>query len=209
MAANSQPSTLSGLARALVQAARLTEADAEALLLQAAVTKISFVEQLASSNKISALEIARFASDTFGYPLLDLNAFDEVHIQKNVIDRKLIAAHRVIPLHKRGNRISIGIADPTNVRALDEIRFQTGLAVDPVIVEENKLAPLLAKLSESTEDALKSLASDDVDLEFPADENQEKPEETSTAEVDDAPVVRFIQKMLLDAISEGASSNIF
>jgi type IV pilus assembly protein PilB len=205
MAANSQPSTLSGLARALVQAARLTEADAEALLLQAAVTKISFVEQLASSNKISALEIARFASDTFGYPLLDLNAFDEVHIQKNVIDRKLIAAHRVIPLHKRGNRISIGIADPTNVRALDEIRFQTGLAVDPVIVEENKLAPLLAKLSESTEDALKSLASDDVDLEFPADENQEKPEETSTAEVDDAPVVRFIQKMLLDAISEGAS----
>ncbi|MFZ2804175.1 MAG: type IV-A pilus assembly ATPase PilB, partial [Patescibacteria group bacterium] len=119
--------------------------------------------------------------------------------------RKLIAAHRVIPLHKRGNRISIGIADPTNLRALDEIRFQTGMAVDPVIVEENKLSPLLAKLSESSEDALKSLASDDSDLEFPTDENQEKPEETSTAEVDDAPVVRFIQKMLLDAISDGAS----
>jgi type IV pilus assembly protein PilB len=154
---------------------------------------------------VSALEVARFASDTFGYPLLDLNAFDEAHIQKNAIDRKLIAAHRVIPLHKRGNRISIGIADPTNLRALDEIRFQTQMAVDPVIVEENKLAPLLAKLSESSEEALKSLASDDSDLEFPADEDQEKPEEVSTADVDDAPVVRFIQKMLLDAISDGAS----
>ncbi|MBV5344849.1 MAG: type IV-A pilus assembly ATPase PilB, partial [Rhodoferax sp.] len=73
------------------------------------------------------------------------------------------------------------------------------MAVDPVIVEENKLAPLLAKLSESSEEALKSLASDDSDLEFPADEDQEKPEEVSTADVDDAPVVRFIQKMLLDA----------
>ncbi|MBV5344848.1 MAG: type IV-A pilus assembly ATPase PilB, partial [Rhodoferax sp.] len=97
MAAKPQQSTLSGLARALVQTARLTEADAEALLLQAAAAKVSFVEQLVSSNKVSALEIARFASDTFGYPLLDLNAFDEAHIQKNAIDRKLIAAHRVIP----------------------------------------------------------------------------------------------------------------
>jgi type IV pilus assembly protein PilB len=205
MAAKPQQSALSGLVRALVQAARLTEAEAEALLVQASVAKVSFVEQLVSSNKLSALEVARFASDTFGYPLLDLNAFDEVHIQKNAIDRKLITTHRVVPLHKRGNRISIGIADPTNIRALEEIRFTTGMAVDPVIVEENKLAPLLVKLSESSEDALKSLASDDGDLEFPADENQEKPEETSTAEVDDAPVVRFIQKMLLDAISDGAS----
>jgi type IV pilus assembly protein PilB len=205
MATKLQPSTLSGLARALVQAARLTETDAEALLVQSVAAKISFVEQLVSSKKISALDIARFASDTFGYPLLDLNAFDEAHIQKNAIDRKLIVTHRVVPLHKRGNRLSIGIADPTNLRAIDEIRFQTGMAVDPVIVEENKLAPLLVKLSESTEDALKSLASDDSDLEFPTDENVEKPEEASTAEVDDAPVVRFIQKMLIDAINDGAS----
>lgn len=205
MAAKLQPSTLSGLARALVQAARLTETDAEALLVQSAAAKISFVEQLVNSKKISALDIARFASDTFGYPLLDLNAFDEAHIQKNAIDHKLIVTHRVLPLHKRGNRISIALADPTNLRAIDEIRFQTGMAVDPVIVEENKLAPLLVKLSESSEDALKSLAIDDSDLEFPTEENAEKPEEASTTEVDDAPVVRFIQKMLLDAISDGAS----
>ena len=101
-----------------------------------------------------------------GYPLLDLNAFDDVHIQKNAIDRKLIASHRVVPLHKRGNRLSVAIADPTNLRALDEIRFQTGMAVDPVIVSESQLAPWVAKFSESTEDTLKSLASDDINLEF-------------------------------------------
>jgi type IV pilus assembly protein PilB len=110
-----------------------------------------------------------------------------------------------VPLHKRGNRLAIAIADPTNLRALDEIRFQTGLAVDPVIVEENKLVPLVAKLSESVEDSLKSFTSEDIDLEFTDEKAQEKTDEASAVEVDDAPVVRFIQKMMLDAINDGAS----
>jgi type IV pilus assembly protein PilB len=205
MAANPQQSSLSGLARALVQAGRLKEAEAEALLTQSAADKTSFIEQLISSRKATALEIARFAADTFGYPLLDLAAFDDAHIQKNAIDRKLIATHRVIPLHKRGNRLSVAIADPTNLRALDEIRFQTGMAVDPVIVEEGKLAPLVTKLSESAEDTLKSLANDDINLEFSDEESSEKVDEAAALEVDDAPVVKFIQKMLLDAINDGAS----
>ena len=205
MAANPQQSSLSGLARALVQAGRLKEAEAEALLTQAAANKSSFIEQLVSSKKASALDVARFAADTFGYPLLDLAAFDDAHIQKNAIDRKLIAAHRVIPLYKRGNRLAIAIADPTNLRALDEIRFQTGMAVDPVIVEEGKLSPLVAKLSESAEETLKSLASEDLNLEFTDEESAEKLDEASAVEVDDAPVVKFIQKMLLDAINDGAS----
>jgi type IV pilus assembly protein PilB len=140
MAANPQQSPLSGFARALVQAGRLKEAEAESLLAQAAAKKTSLIEQVVSAKKATFLELARFAADKFGYPLLDLAAFDDAHIQKNAIDRKLIATHRVVPLHKRGNRLAIAIADPTNLRALDEIRFQTGLAVDPVIVEENKLA---------------------------------------------------------------------
>jgi type IV pilus assembly protein PilB len=205
MAANPQQSSLSGLARALVQAGRLKEAEAEALLTQSVANKTSFIEQLISSKKSTALEIACFASETFGYPLLDLAAFDDVHIQKNAIDRKLIATHRVIPLHKRGNRLSIAIADPTNLRALDEIRFQTGMAVDPVIVEEGKLAPLVTKFSESAEETLKSLASDDLNLEFTDEDSAEAADEASTVEVDDAPVVKFIQKMLLDAINDGAS----
>ena len=205
MAANPQQSPLSGLARALVQAGRLKEAEAESLLVQSLASKTSLIEQMVAANKATFLDVARFAADKFGYPLLDLAAIDEANIQKSAVDRKLIAAHRVVPLHKRGNRLAIAIADPTNLRALDEIRFQTGLAVDPVIVEENKLVPLVAKLSETVEETLKTFASDDINLEFTDEQAQDKADEASSLEVDDAPVVRFIQKMLLDAINEGAS----
>lgn len=205
MAANPQQSSLSGLARALVQAGKIKEAEAEALLSQAAATKTTFIEQLATSKKASSADVARFAADTFGYPLLDLSAFDEAHMQSTAIDRKLIAAHRVIPLHKRGNRLSIAIADPTNLRALDEIRFQTGMAVDPIVVDEAQIAPVVAKLSESTAEALKNFTNEDINLEFSDDENGDQAEESTVTDVDDAPVVKFIQKILLDAISDGAS----
>ena len=205
MAANPQQSSLSGLARALVQAGRIKESEAELLLSQAAATNTSFIEQLVSAKKASSINIARFAADTFGFPLLDLNAFDDTHLQKTAIDRKLIASHRVVPLHKRGNRLFVAIADPTNLRALDEIRFQTGMAVDPIIVDESQLTPLVAKLSESAEETLKSLVSDDINLEFTDEDTAEKTDDVAALEVDDAPVVRFIQKMLLDAINDGAS----
>ncbi|MCM8596923.1 type IV-A pilus assembly ATPase PilB [Accumulibacter sp.] len=205
MAANPPQTPLSGLARALVQAGRLKEAEAEALLTQAAAKRTSLIEQLVLARKGAYLDLARFAADKFGYPLLDLGAFDEVHIPPNAVDRKLIATHHVVPLYKRGNRLAIAIADPTNLRALDEIRFQTGLAVDPVVVEENKLTPLVSKLAESAEDALRAISAEDINLEFTDEQTQEKAEEAASLEVDDAPVVRFIQKMMLDAISEGAS----
>ena len=205
MAAKTQQSPRSGFARAVVQAGRLKEAEAESLLAQAAAKKTSLIEQLVGAKKGTFLEFARFAADKFGYPLLDLTAFDDSYIQKNAIDRKLIATHRVVPLHKRGNRLAIAIADPTNLRALDEIRFQTGLAVDPVIVEENKLGPLVTKLSESVEETLKSFTSEDINLEFTDEQSPEKVDDASSLEVDDAPVVRFIQKMMLDAINEGSS----
>ena len=168
MAASPQNTPLSGLARALVQAGRLKEPEAELLIADAASAKISLIEQLIASNKASAIDIARFVAETFGYPLLDLAAMDEGLIPTEAIDRKLIATHKVIPLHKRGNRLSVAIADPTNLRALDEIRFQTGLAVDPIVVEHPKLAPLVAKFSESAADTLKNLANDDINLDFGA-----------------------------------------
>ena len=175
------------------------------LLSQATATRTTFIEQLVASRKAKSIDIARFASETFGYPLLDFAAFDDSHIPKTAIDRKLIAAHRVIPLHKRGNRLAVAIADPTNLRALDEIRFQTGMAVDPVVVDEAQLAPVVVKLSESAEETIKNLAGEDINLEFTDEESSDKGEEAASVEVDDAPVVRFIQKMLLDAINEGAS----
>ncbi len=205
MSAIPQASPLSGLARALVQAGRLKEPEAEQLISQAHHERHSLIEQIIASQKISSLDLARFVADTFGYPLLDLAVFDEAHIPTNAIDRKLIAAHRVIPLNKRGNRLSVAIADPTNLRALDEIRFQTGLGVNPVVVEHPKLVPLVAKYAESAEDTLKSLATDDINLDFLDEDSSGKADEAASQEIDDAPVVRFIQKMLLDAINDGAS----
>jgi type IV pilus assembly protein PilB len=205
MAATPQASSLSGLARALVQAGRLKEAEAEQLLVQATQGKLSLIEQIIASKKATALDMARFVAETFGYPLLDLEAFDESHIPVSAIDRKLIATHKVIPLNKRGNRLSVAIADPTNLRALDEIRFQTGLAVDPIVVEHNKLIPLVAKHSESAEDALKNLGGDDINLDFLDEEAATKADEATGQDIDDAPVVKFIQKMLMDAINDGAS----
>ncbi len=205
MSATPQGSPLSGLARALVQAGRLKEAEAEQLLTQANHEKRSMIEQIIAVQKISSLDLARFVAETFGYPLLDLAVFDEAHIPTNAIDRKLIATHQVIPLNKRGNRLSVAIADPTNLRALDEIRFQTGLGVDPIVVEHPKLMPLVAKYAESAEETLKNLTSDDINLDFLDEESAGKVDEAASQEIDDAPVVKFIQKMLLDAINDGAS----
>ena len=204
MAASLQTS-LSGLARALVQQGRLKEAEAETFAAQGSGSGGGFVNQVIAGGRLSAKDIATFAAETFGYPLLDLNAFDESHFQKETIDRKLIQNHQVVPLTKRGNRIAVALADPTNLRALDEIRFQTGLAVDPVVVEVSKLAPIVQKLSETAETKLNELAGDDLDLELAEDTEDAAAADTGAVEVDDAPVVRFIQKILLDAINEGAS----
>ncbi len=205
MAASPQNSPISGLARALVQAGRLKEAEAEQAIADAAAAKLSLIEQLIVSKKASAIDIARFVAETFGYPLLDLAAMDDGLIPTEAIDRKLIATHKVVPLHKRGNRLSVAIADPTNLRALDEIRFQTGLAVDPIVVEHPKLAPLVAKFSESAADTLKNLTNDDINLDFLNEDDSQKADEALGQDIDDAPVVKFIQKMLLDAINDGAS----
>ena len=206
MAAIPQSSSLNGLARALVQAGKLKEAEAEVLLTQAAANgQSSFIEQLVNTNKATAPEVARFAAETFGYPLFDIASYDDAHLPQGVIDRKLIAQHRVVPLYKRGNRLAVAIADPTNLRALDELRFQTGMAVDPVIVSEAQLLPLVTKLSETTEEALKNLASEEMNLEFGESDSGEKSDDAAAQEVEDAPVVKFIQKMLLDAINDGAS----
>ena len=205
MSATPQAAPLSGLARALVQAGRLKEAEAEQLLAQSHQDRVSLVEAVIASKKISSMDLARFVADTFGYPLLDLNVYDETHIPANAIDRKLIATHRVIPLNKRGNRLSVAIADPTNLRALDEIRFQTGLGVDPIVVEHPKLLPLVTKYAESAEETLKNFTSDDINLDFLDEESMAKADEAVSQEIDDAPVVKFIQKILLDAINDSAS----
>jgi type IV pilus assembly protein PilB len=204
MAAVIQP-TLSGLARALVQQGRLKEADAEKLAAQATPETGGFIGQVVAAGRMGAREIAAFAAETFGYPLLDLNSYSEDHLTKDLIDRRVMQNNQVVALMRRGNRLAVALADPTNLRALDEIRFQTGLAIDPVVVEADKLAALVAKAAERPEVALQNLVEEDLNLEFEDEAAAEAAVETAAAEVDDAPVVKFIQKILHDAIGEGAS----
>ena len=205
MADTSSTTTLPALARALVQAGRMHQAEAEALQAAAKSANISFVEHLTSAKKIAAVEIAQFASETFGFPLLDLAACDPAQFPQNIIDKKLVRQHRVLALARRGNRLAIAISDPTNAHALEQIKFQTSLSIDPVVVEDDKLGALVGSLSESPGNSLMDIADDDLTLEFTDDEALVNADEAATPDVDDAPVVRFLQKMLMDAIREGAS----
>jgi type IV pilus assembly protein PilB len=205
MAANPQTS-LTGLARALVQQGRLKESQAETCAAEATARATSFVQQVIGNGLLKARDIAAFASETFGHPLVDLAAFEETQLARDAIDRKLMRSHQVLALNRRGNRITVALADPTNLRALDEIRFQTGMAVDPIVVEADKLAQLVVKLSETTEATLEKLTGENlVDIDLSTEEAESTSTEAASVDVDDAPVVRYIQKVLFDAINEGAS----
>ncbi|MBL0283139.1 MAG: type IV-A pilus assembly ATPase PilB [Zoogloea sp.] len=197
---------LSGLARALVQHDRLQEADA----LQCSTPSGNpndFVIAVINRGLMSAVDIASFAARIFGTPTLNLSAFDPAYLAVDAIDRKLMIKHQVVALGRRGSRLSLALADPSNLRILDEIRFQTGLAVDPVVVEAPKLVALVEHLSETASAALKELTGEEFDMDLLGQEGGiELPQpEDNASEVDDAPVVRFIQKLLIDAINEGAS----
>jgi type IV pilus assembly protein PilB len=199
------PATLNGLARALVQQDRLREAEAERIAAEAKPESGGFVGQLIASGRMSARDIATFAAQTFGYPLLDLNAYADEHLVRDAIDRRVIQNHQVVALLRRGNRLAVALADPTNLRALDEIRFQTGMTVDPVVVEADKLAAIVGRMAEKAETTLQNLVDDDLNIEFESESAAAEAASESSSEVDDAPVVKFIQKILHDAISEGAS----
>ncbi len=197
---------LSGLARALVQHGRLLEAEA-LQCTSGSGNPNDFVLEVINRGLMSANDVARFAADTFGTPALDLAAFEQSHLAIDAIDRKLMLKHQVVALGRRGNRLALALADPSNLRILDEIRFQTGLAVDPVVVEAPKLIALVERLAESTSATLKELTGEEFDMDLLGQDGlADVPVvEESASEVDDAPVVRFIQKLLIDAINEGAS----
>jgi type IV pilus assembly protein PilB len=197
---------LSGLARALVQAGRLNLAQADALQKKAAVDKTLFIDALLAAGVIDAGGLATFCAETFGYPLLDLATFRIEALPAGAIDARLMQAQRVIALAKRGNKMSVAVSDPTNTQALDQIKFQSEALVEPVIVAHDALLALLAGLSKSAEQSLNELASEGAEIEFAEEDKQSSaaaPEPTN--EVEDAPIVRFLNKILVDAITLGAS----
>jgi type IV pilus assembly protein PilB len=201
---------LTGLARALVQQGKLRPDRAENFARKATQANTQFIDELVSSPDVTGLNpatVAKFAADTFGHPLLDLSALDLDQLPRDIIDKKLVGSLRVVALRKRGNRLAVGVSDPTNFQALDQIKFQTQLALDIVVVEHDKLMRLVEANSQSVSQSLETLTGgDDVSFEDLLTESPETAtEDTSVVEVDDAPVVRFLQKLLLDAIGEGAS----
>ena len=198
------PGTFSALGRALVQQGRLKQADATALQLEASKAGLTFVQQLVASKKLSARDVSQFAALAFGYPLLDLAAVDTDQLPLNLIDNKIVANHRVIALGKRGNRIFVGMSDPTNEQVMQEVKFATGMTMEPVVVEDDKLSIVVKKLGESTGKSLEQMT-EDVDLSGVEVTDGETQPEVVTEDIDDAPVVKYVQKILLDAINAGAS----
>lgn len=202
-------SALTGLARALVQQGKLRPDRAESLARKAAQANTHFIDELvasAESTGLTSAEIARFAANTFGHPMCDLAAIDREQLPTDVIDKKLVGSLRVLALRKRGNRLAVGVSDPTNFQALDQIKFQTQLTLDVVVVEHDKLMKLVDTTGRTVTESLERLVDDDLNFEdLLADDAQDKQEEAASVEVDETPVVRFLQKLLLDAISEGAS----
>jgi type IV pilus assembly protein PilB len=205
MAAAAQ-TQFSPLGRALVQQGKLVQADANLIQSEAAKAGVTFIEQLTQSKKISAKDVSLFAAQAFGLPLLDLNTVDVEQIPLNLIDPKIVASKRVIPLQKRGNRLFVAMSDPTNEGLLQEIKFATGMAMEPVVVEDDKLTNLVKKFGESGAQALDKMIGEDVNLDEIATADADAQQEVAGAEdIDDAPVVKYVTKVLLDAINGGAS----
>ena len=200
--------TFSPLGRALVQQGKLIQGDANAIQAEARKVGVTFIEQLTASKKLSPKEIALFAAQTFGVPLLDLSAVDPDQLPTTLIDSKLVGSKRVLPLQRRGNRLFVALSDPTNEQLLSELKFATGSTLEPVVVEEDKLALLIKRFGESSAKALDQLMGDDTALEnIDLGSGEEVLPDTDgpPEEIDDAPVVKYVQKVLLDAINGGAS----
>ena len=208
MALGASKSPLGGLPQRLVQDGLIDEATMMEAMAQAKEKRISVVTQLVNSGAANAREIAIAASHEFGVPLLDLDAANVELDTVKLVSDKLLNKHRVLPLMRRGKRLFLAVSDPTNLHAIDEIKFATGLGIEAVVVEDNKLQQAVAKALEQVDTTMPSLGEDDFDLEnldVMAGEDDLASEAVTRDDVEDAPIVRFVNKILLDAIKKGAS----
>ena len=195
---------LNGLARKLVLDGLLAEPDAVKAQTEATKKKMPLVSYLVESKLVASKELANAAAHEFGLPLLDINTIELDPETTKLVDEKLVRQHHGLPLYKRGNRLYIAVSDPTNLIALDEIKFHAGTNTEPVLVEEDKLNAVIEKAMSDSDTTLQELDGDLDDIDI-SSEDEGGGEGGSDADVDDAPVVRFINKILLDAINSGAS----
>ncbi|MFQ5659079.1 MAG: type IV-A pilus assembly ATPase PilB [Gammaproteobacteria bacterium] len=205
MAVSANKINLSGLARKLVFDGLLDEAAAAEHFQKALKEKQPFVSYLVENKLVASSDIALSAAQEFGVPMLDINALELDMDTVKLVKEDLIKKHHALPIFKRGKRLYIAVSDPTNLQALDEIKFAVSMNTEAILIEEDKLAKTIDKVLEEMEGGLGDMDDEDFedldDLEV-AEEGKQEEEDT---EVDDAPVVRFVNKCLLDAIKKGAS----
>ena len=206
---NTQRVSLQGLPLRLIQDGLVEERTMVEAVNAAKESNTNLVSHLVGQGLAEAREIAIAASQEFGVPLLDLEAIQPDLDTVKLVSDKLLAKHRVLPLIKRGKRLFVAVSDPTNLHALDEIKFQTGLSVEAVVVEDDKLQRIASKAIEQADTQMSALADDDgLDLEnldITGGEDELEGESVGRDDVEDAPIVRFVNKVLLDAIKKGAS----
>ena len=200
---------LSGLARRLVRDNHLSEEDAASAIVAAQKEKVPLPLHLVTSGRLPAKVIAKSASEEFGTPLFDLSVLNKDAYPSNILDQKLVQKHYSLPIFKRGNRLYVAVSDPTNLHALDEIKFNTGLSTEALLVEADKLQQAIEAYLNAAEetlgDALGGLDEDDLDgLDIEAVDDGHRRDDSNNGE-DEAPIVRFVNKVLLDAIKGNAS----
>src|SRR5579871_1805243 len=199
---------LGGLAQRLVQDGLVEESSMQDAIAKAKEKRISLVTHLVAANLASARDIAISASNEFGVPLLDLDCVAVDSDTVRSVSEKLLQKHRVWPLMRRGKRLFLAVADPTNLHALDEIRFQTSMSIEFVVVEDDKLQAAVTRAIDQAESVMPVFSDDDIDLEnleVTGGDDDPNAEALGRDDVEDAPIVRFVNKILLDAIKKGAS----
>ena len=196
---------LPGLGRALVVAGKLGQKAAEDIFRKAQGSRTSFIAELTGSGAVSASDLAHTMSSAFAAPLLDLEAIDVQRLPKGLLDAKICQTYRIVVLSKRNNRLIVATADPSDQEAAEKIKFSTQMGVDWVIAEYDKLSKLVEASTTSAAEAMESIIGEDFEFDETSADMQSESNETSVAEVEDAPVVKFLQKMLLDAFSMRAS----
>ena len=201
----SPPNALSGVARVLVNAGKIGSKAAEDLLKSARERKTSFSSAVVAAGAVSPADLAHTLAHALALPLLDLNAVDLQKVPKNVLDTKTATQYQLLVLGKRGSRLFVATADPTDQEAAERVKFATQLSPEWVIVEQDKLAKLVDAQGTSANDQLESIASSDFEFDVTEDEAAPSESQDIASEVEDAPVVRFLQKMLVDAINMRAS----
>src|SRR6187551_89607 len=209
MAVTATQGPLSGLPRRLVQDGVVSESDLMAALEAIGGKSANLVPHLVANRLGDARQIAIAAAHEFGVPLLDLDAVDlDLDVVK-LVDEKLLTKHRILPILQRGKRLFIAVCDPTNLQALDEIKFQTTLRIEPVVVEQDKLDMRVARAIEAVDTTMQDLGDDaegfDLENLEVSGGDDEQGADVQNSDVDDAPIVRFVNKVMVDAIKKGAS----